>query len=125
MMAAEAHVEGPQVEPRLALDDPSPPSPRRRRPTRDARGEAAGDVDAVAFRRETHDRLAVGRDRDRAVDHGADAELVQDRQALGGRQHELLQPLPGRQQLAAEREGHAVGAESGAQPPMASAPGSG
>ena len=50
----------------------------------DARGEAAGDEEIVELRREAHDRLAVGGDGDGAVDERLDADLVQDRQALGG-----------------------------------------
>jgi len=61
MMSAEAaHVEGPEVESRLALDDPFRHRLAGAAGRRDARGEATGDVDVVAFRSQTHDRLAVG-----------------------------------------------------------------
>ena len=85
---------GHRSMPGIAVDDPvrhrQPGAARRR----DARGEAAGDVEIVELRREAHDRLAVGRDRDRAVDHGADADLVQHRDALGGRQRERARAGP-------------------------------
>jgi len=61
VMAAEAaHVEGPQVEPGFTLDDPFRHRLAGAAGGGDARGEAAGDVEIVAFGRQAHDRLAVG-----------------------------------------------------------------
>ncbi len=75
MEVAEApQVEGPQVHLRVALHDPlghGAPCPTRRG---DAGGKPAGDEHVVALDRLSHDRLAVGRYRDRAVD-----ELLQSR----------------------------------------------
>jgi len=78
------------IESRLALDDPFRHRLAGAAGSGDARGEAAGDIEIVAFRGQAHDRLAIGRDRDRPVDHRADAELVQHRDALGGGQQESL-----------------------------------
>src|SRR5919206_2227691 len=63
-----AHVEGPQVVLGLAVEDPLRYGVAGAAARRDARGEAAGDEEVVEPGRRPHDRLAVGRDRDRAVD---------------------------------------------------------
>ena len=97
---------------------------------RDAGGEAAGDEEIVDPLRDAHHRLAVGRHRDRAVDHGADADLVQHRHALGrglgderraGRG--FRRTAPARNPSAACR-GRSPRWCRSSQPPIASAPGS-
>ena len=105
MQAEAANVEGPEIALGLAMDDPLRDSPAGTARGGDARGEAAGDEEVVQFRRLAEDRFAVGRDRDRAVDQRTDAELLQDRQALGRRGRNLLEAIEvRRQQLAAELE---------------------
>ncbi len=83
--AEAAHVERPQVHARIAVDDPVGHHPARAARRRDARREAAAQVEVVELGREADDRLAVGGDRDRAVDHLPDADFVQHRDARAPR----------------------------------------
>ena len=107
MHRAEApHVEGPQVHARIAMQDGvghGEPRPAR---SGNASREAAGHVEIVEFGCQPHDRLAIGGHRNGPVDHRLNADLVQNRQALGGRKREKLQPLHvGRKKFAPEIEG--------------------
>ena len=91
--------------PGIAMDDPVRHGLASAARCGDAGGEAAGDVEIVELRREPHDRLAIGRHRNRAVDDGLDADLVEHRQAFRGRQREKLEAVHvRREQLAAEIE---------------------
>ena len=100
-----AHVELPEVHAGIALDDPVGERLAGAARGGDAGGEAAGEVEIVELGRAAHDRLAVGGDRDRPVDDGLDAGLVEHRQAVGGEAGEERQPVVvGVEQLAAEIE---------------------
>ena len=91
--AEAAHVEGPQVESGIAVDDPIGHHPARAARCGDAGGEAAAEVEIVELRREADDRLAVGGDRDRPVDHLPDADFAQCGDACGGRPGERRKPI--------------------------------
>ena len=77
--AEPAHVERPQVEARVAVDDPVRNDPAGAAGRGDARREAAAQVEIVELRRQADHRLAVGGDRNRTVDHLPDADFVEDR----------------------------------------------
>ncbi len=112
MVAEAADVEGPEIHLRLAMGDPLRQRAAGAAAGGDARREAAGDEEIVELGRLAHDRLAVGRDRDRAVDEIADAHFVEDRQALGRGHGDGFEAVEvAREELAAEIEGHAAGPE--------------
>jgi hypothetical protein len=79
--AEAAHVERPQIHAWIAIDDPVGHHPARAAGGRDAGGKPAAQVEIVELGGEPDDRLAVGGDRDRAVDQLADPDLVQHRNA--------------------------------------------
>ena len=109
--AEAAHVERPQVHARIAVDDPVGHHPARAAGCGDARREAAAEVEVVELGGEADDRLAVGGDRDRSVDHLPDADLVQRRnprrRGFGERREALEIRL---QQLGPEIRADAAGA---------------
>ncbi len=73
---------------------------------RDAGREAAGHVEIVELRRQPHHRLAIGRDGDRTIDDGADADVVEDGKPLGGGKGEEREPVHvGGEEFAREFEG--------------------
>ena len=76
-----------------------------------------------------HDRLAVGRHRDRAVDELLEAELAKRRDALGGGERDLLEALhAGARSSCAKSNGTPFGWNEGvpiSQPPTAKPPTSG
>ena len=84
-VAEAAQVERPEVHLRVALHDPFGHRAPRPAGRGDAGGEAAGDEHVVALGGLAHDRLAVGRHRDRAVDQLLQSQLAERRDALGGR----------------------------------------
>ena len=88
-----AYVERPEIEPRIAVHDPVRHRVARAARSGDTGGKGAGDVEIVEFRRQPHDRLAVGGDGNRSVDHRANADLVQHRQTFSGGECEQLQPV--------------------------------
>src|SRR3989442_435257 len=76
---------------------------------RDARGEAAAQIEIVDLRREADDRLAVGGDRNGAADHLPDADLAERRDARGGRFGQRRETLEIRlQQLGTEVGANAI-----------------
>ena len=131
MRSAEAaDVERPQVEARIAVDDPVRHHPSGAARRGDARREAAAQVEIVELGREPDDRLAIGGDRDRAVDHLPNSDLVR---ASG-------YALPPPRRAARSDRNRAAGARDRSrcampsapqgrvfvsQPPTANAPGSG
>ena len=101
--AEAAHVEGPQVHSRIAVDDPVGHHPTGAARRRDAGREAAAEVEVVELGREADDRLAVGGDRYRAIDHLPDADVGQRRDPRRGRLGDRREAFEIRLQQARDR----------------------
>ena len=125
--AEAAGVERPQVHAGIAVQDPVGHGFAGAAGSGDAGGEAAGEEQVVELRRRPEDRLAVGRDGDRSVDHRLDADVVEHRQPQCGGDREQLEALEiGGEQLAAEFERRqAAPAALGALLPAADGEGAG
>src|SRR3954471_5192544 len=77
--AEAADIEGPEIQSRIAVDDPVGHHPAGAARGRDSRRESAAKIKIVELGRKTDDRLAVGRDRNGPVDHLPDAQLSEHR----------------------------------------------
>src|SRR5262245_35522306 len=91
--AEPTHVEGPEVHARIAVEDPIGHRFAGAARGGDPSGEPARHEEIVELGRETQDRFAVGRDRNRPVDDRLDADLVEDRQSLRAWQREQFEAL--------------------------------
>ena len=108
-----AHVEGPQVHAGIAMQDEIRHGETRTSRCGDARGEAAGNVEVLVGRRLAHDRFAIRRDGNGAIDDALDPDLVQHRKSGRGGKREELQPLHvGLQQFAPEGQGRQAAVEA-------------
>ena len=107
-----ADVERPQVERRMAVEDPLRHHPAGAPAGGDAVEEPGGDVEVVELGRSAHHEVGVGGVGDRAVDQRADAGALDHRRALGGERRQLLEPVEVRiEQPTLERRRDAVLAE--------------
>ena len=91
--AEPAHVEGPEVHAWIAVEDPIGHRFAGAARGGYAGGESARHEEIVELGRETQDRFAVGRDRNRPVDDRLNADLVEDGQSLRAWQREQFEAL--------------------------------
>jgi hypothetical protein len=99
-----AHVERPQVERGVTVEDPLGGHLPGATTGGDAVQEAGGEEEVVELGSFAHHEIGVGRVRDRTVDQAPDAGLLQHRCALLGQFGELREAVEvGLEQLALER----------------------
>src|SRR5262249_19864803 len=117
--SAEGHV--PDVEPRIALDDPGGHDPSHAAGPGDAVGaEATRDEEAADVRRLPENELTVGSECLGSVDEAYDLGSPDRRDAVDGTLHQRAEALlVGRQQLVVEVGGDAVEAPRGRGPLVA------
>ena len=91
VMPEAAYIQRPEIERGLALQDPLSHRPAGAAGGGNTGCEAASDIVIIQLRCQPHNRLAIWRNGNGAVDHSADAELIKDGQPPGGEDDDLLE----------------------------------